>query len=136
VIPGLTTTDVSTLILRSSLSHLRYSVTGWELGINDGDLRRSVPRLIERVITLGSPVPGGAKYTMCVGETTGHVFGGSRGEGAAYFGDVGDRLQAALCREWGSSWVASPIYRRCDAAMRLHTLGKMIGQDPSSLHPK
>ncbi len=101
VIPGFTTTDSSTLILRSYLRRLGYRVSGWELGINDGNLRRVVPRLVERVgslhraggepvrlvgwslggvvarevaralpraiarvITLGSPVVGGAKYTI------------------------------------------------------------------------
>ncbi|MFT6407655.1 MAG: pimeloyl-ACP methyl ester carboxylesterase [Arenicella sp.] len=100
VLPGLGTSDVSTLIMRKYLSWLGYDVRGWDLGRNTGDVGRLLPQvteqinrhyalsntkvsligwslggvlareiardhpaLIRQIITLGSPVVGGPKYT-------------------------------------------------------------------------
>jgi len=100
VLPGFGTGDASTLLLRAYLGRLGYRVRGWGLGINRGDVRALVPRVleatvacaeasgrpvrlvgwslggvlarevarerptaVERVVTLGSPVVGGPKYT-------------------------------------------------------------------------
>ncbi|MBI3784392.1 MAG: alpha/beta hydrolase [Deltaproteobacteria bacterium] len=100
VLPGFSSSDTSTIPLRSYLSVLGYEVRGWGLGVNRGDVRTLVPRVIdialrwaqqsgqrvrligwslggvlaretarekpdsiERVITLGTPVVGGPKYT-------------------------------------------------------------------------
>jgi pimeloyl-ACP methyl ester carboxylesterase len=100
VLPGFGTSDASTALLRGYLRYLGYEVRGWGLGINDGNVRALVPRvierasdfargagqrlrlvgwslggvlaretarehpaLVERIITLGTPVVGGPKYT-------------------------------------------------------------------------
>ncbi|MFT6032292.1 MAG: hypothetical protein ACI854_000821 [Arenicella sp.] len=100
VLPGLGTSDVSTLIMRKYLSWLGYDVRGWNLGRNNGnvgdllpqvteqinrhyartnartnligwslggvlarEIARDKPKLIRQIITLGSPVVGGPKYT-------------------------------------------------------------------------
>jgi pimeloyl-ACP methyl ester carboxylesterase len=101
VIPGYSAGDASTLPLRSYLALLGYSVFGWGLGRNSGDVPELIPRVVarldslaretgqrvrligwslggylareaarerpravERVVTLGSPVVGGPKYTV------------------------------------------------------------------------
>jgi len=100
VVPGIGASDVWTGRLRRFLSSIGYSVDGWGLGRNDGDVPKLVPRLVERatslaaehdvpirligwslggylsreiarerpdlverVITLGSPIVGGPSYT-------------------------------------------------------------------------
>jgi pimeloyl-ACP methyl ester carboxylesterase len=100
VLPGYGTGDASTLVLRRYLRFLGYSVRGWSLGVNAGNVRALLPRvlrrveqfaarkrqpvaligwslggvlareaaretpdLVRRVITLGSPIVGGPKYT-------------------------------------------------------------------------
>jgi pimeloyl-ACP methyl ester carboxylesterase len=100
VLPGFGAGDGSTLVLRRYLRFLGYSVRGWSLGVNAGDVRALMPRVLERVerlaervrepvalvgwslggvlarevarespglvrrvITLGSPIVGGPKYT-------------------------------------------------------------------------
>lgn len=100
VLPGFGASDASTWALRSYLRALGYDTHGWGLGLNAGDVRSLVPRmidvvakraaevdgrvrlvgwslggyiaretarerpaLVERVVTLGSPVVGGPKYT-------------------------------------------------------------------------
>jgi pimeloyl-ACP methyl ester carboxylesterase len=101
VLPGYSASDASTFLLRSYLRLLGYSVFGWGLGRNTGDVpaliprvaqsvatlanqtgqrvrligwslggylareaARERPRAVERVVTLGSPVVGGPKYTV------------------------------------------------------------------------
>lgn len=101
VMPGYSAGDASTLVLRSYLRLLGYSVFGWGLGRNGGDVPQLIPRVaervsglagrtgrrvrlvgwslggylareaarerpgdVERVVTLGSPVIGGPKYTV------------------------------------------------------------------------
>ena len=100
VIPGFRSSDKSTRILRSYLSYLGYTVRGWGLGVNGGnvpdlieqilelvevyskeqgtkvhlvgwslggylarEVARERPDLVRSVVTLGSPVVGGPKYT-------------------------------------------------------------------------
>ena len=100
VLPGYGAGDASTLVLRRYLRFLGYSVRGWSLGVNAGNVRALLPRvlhrveqlaerkrepvaligwslggvlareaarespgLVRRVITLGSPIVGGPKYT-------------------------------------------------------------------------
>ncbi|HYC00639.1 MAG TPA: alpha/beta fold hydrolase [Candidatus Limnocylindrales bacterium] len=100
VLPGYGASDTSTLLLQTYLRFLGYSVRGWGLGMNRGDVPRTMPRvlsliekmhdesgervhlvgwslggfiareaarenpeLVRSVITLGSPVIGGPKYT-------------------------------------------------------------------------
>jgi len=100
VLPGFGADDLSTFPLRTYLRLLGYSVCGWGLGINRGDILDATPRVaelvrkcaddsgervrlvgwslggvvareiaredpdvVERVITMGSPVCGGYKYT-------------------------------------------------------------------------
>jgi len=100
VLPGYGAGDASTLVLRRYLRFLGYWVRGWSLGVNAGDVRALLPRvldrverfaerkrepvsligwslggvlaretarespgLVRRVITLGSPIVGGPKYT-------------------------------------------------------------------------
>jgi pimeloyl-ACP methyl ester carboxylesterase len=100
VLPGFGTGDVSTHVLRQYLRLLGYSVRGWSLGVNRGNVRALLPRvlgrvarfadrtgepvrligwslggvlareaareepsLVRQVITLGSPIVGGPKYT-------------------------------------------------------------------------
>jgi pimeloyl-ACP methyl ester carboxylesterase len=101
VLPGYLTSDLSTIALRRYLATLGYTVHGWGLGTNRGDVGASVrsllpvirqdaqtsgapvrlvgwslggvvarelakadPRLVRHVVTLGSPVVGGPKYTL------------------------------------------------------------------------
>jgi pimeloyl-ACP methyl ester carboxylesterase len=101
VLPGYSASDASTFLLRSYLQLLGYSVFGWGLGRNSGNVPVLIPRVvgrvdslaaqtgqnvrlvgwslggylareaarerpskIERVVTLGSPVVGGPKYTV------------------------------------------------------------------------
>jgi len=101
VMPGYSAGDASTFVLRSYLRLLGYSVFGWGLGRNEGDVPELIPRIaervsslarrtgrrvrlvgwslggylareaarerpgdVERVVTLGSPVIGGPKYTV------------------------------------------------------------------------
>lgn len=100
VLPGFNATDRATRLLRRRLQALGYHAHGWELGLNNGQVNKFLPRLIPRVrqlaadhgqpvaligwslggyiareilreapeavarvITLGSPVVGGPKYT-------------------------------------------------------------------------
>ncbi len=100
VLPGFGASDVSTHVLRQYLRYLGYSVRGWSLGVNRGNVRGLLPRvlgrvarqaegmgqpvrligwslggvlareaareepsLVHQVITLGSPIVGGPKYT-------------------------------------------------------------------------
>ena len=100
VLPGYGTSNVSTVLLRSYLNWLGYSVYGWRQGRNRGDIvalfphvrdevqqlqnrhRRPVhligwslggvlarevarehPDPVQQVITMGSPIIGGPKYT-------------------------------------------------------------------------
>jgi len=100
VLPGFGAGDVSTHVLRQYVRFLGYSVRGWSLGVNRGNVRRLLPRvlgriarlaerqsqpvrligwslggviareaareepsLVRQVITLGSPIVGGPKYT-------------------------------------------------------------------------
>jgi hypothetical protein len=101
VLPGLGASNSSTFLLRRYLSWLGYSVEGWELGRNSGNVGQLLPRvaehvqevhkktglkvnlvgwslggvlarevardnpaIIRQVITMGSPVVGGPKYTV------------------------------------------------------------------------
>ncbi len=101
VLPGYGAGDGSTAILKSYLRLLGYSVSGWHLGRNSGDVPALLPRVLKRllsmnrrtkervciigwslggflarevarerpdivrhVITLGTPVVGGPKYTV------------------------------------------------------------------------
>ena len=100
VVPGFSASDSSTGVLRNYLRYLGYTVSGWGLGTNRGnvpelleqltqrvadyaqeqnspvrligwslggyisrEIARDRPDLVDRVITLGSPVIGGPKYT-------------------------------------------------------------------------
>lgn len=100
VLPGFGTGDRVTGVLRRYLRALGYSVRGWQLGRNGGDVRQLIPRvvdlvgvcvdrlgrparlvgwslggtlarevarerpeLVEKIVTLGTPVIGGPKYT-------------------------------------------------------------------------
>ena len=100
VLPGYGTSNASTVLLRSYLSWLGYSVYGWRQGRNRGDivalfphvrdevqqlqhlhrrpvhligwslggvlareLAREHPDSVQQVITMGSPIIGGPKYT-------------------------------------------------------------------------
>ena len=101
VLPGLGASNSSTFLLRRYLSWLGYSVEGWELGRNSGNVQQLLPQVAEhvqeihkqtglkvnlvgwslggvlarevardnpaivrQVITMGSPVVGGPKYTV------------------------------------------------------------------------
>jgi len=101
VLPGFGTTDASTVVLRRFVRYLGYDVSGWGLGVNNGnvpallpeveaqveriagetghplqlvgwslggvlarELARDRPDLVRSVISLGSPVFGGPKYTV------------------------------------------------------------------------
>ena len=101
VLPGLGASNSSTFLLRRYLSWLGYSVEGWELGRNSGNVRQLLPQVAEhvqaihketglkvnlvgwslggvlarevardnpaivrQVVTMGSPVVGGPKYTV------------------------------------------------------------------------
>ena len=101
VFPGFGGGDGSTALLRRYLRYLGYSVTGWGLGTNRGnvpelletlvetvaegarvagqplrllgwslggylarEVARELPDSVDRVITLGSPVVGGPRYTL------------------------------------------------------------------------
>ena len=100
VLPGLGTSNSSTLVIRRYLSWLGYRVQGWNQGTNGGDVEallplvteevrrvhaetgqtvtllgwslggvlarevaRDEPNMVRQVVTLGSPVVGGPKYT-------------------------------------------------------------------------
>lgn len=100
VVPGFCASDSSTAVLRNYLRYLGYTVSGWGLGTNSGnvpellenltqkvaayaqeqnnpvrligwslggyisrEVARDRPDLVDSVITLGSPVIGGPKYT-------------------------------------------------------------------------
>ncbi len=100
VLPGFRASDTSTHVLRSYLRYLGYSVRGWGLGVNQGNVRVLLPKLsdkiqkfaeqrnrkirlvgwslggylarevarnhpdaVDRVITMGSPIIGGPKFT-------------------------------------------------------------------------
>ncbi|MEM1154720.1 MAG: alpha/beta fold hydrolase, partial [Pseudomonadota bacterium] len=100
VLPGLGAGNRSTALLRGYLTWLGYSVHGWQLGRNTGDVAgmlpivveqiqalqqqsgdkihligwslggivareaaRDNPKLVKQVISLGSPIVGGPKYT-------------------------------------------------------------------------
>ena len=100
VLPGLATSNASTVLMRNYLSWLGYSVHGWTLGRNGGNVRELLPPVVEQikqlkaqsglkvsvigwslggviareaarqspenvrqVVTMGSPVVGGPKYT-------------------------------------------------------------------------
>ena len=104
VLPGLGASNRSTILLRSYLSWLGYSVQGWKLGGNGGNVRwmlpqvadqvrqvhaqsgckvnivgwslggviarevaRDYPELVHQVVTMGSPLVGGPKYTTLGG---------------------------------------------------------------------
>lgn len=60
VVPGFGTDDVSTWPLRRYLRALGYSVRGWRLGRNGGDVEGTLGRLTERVLELngriGAPI--------------------------------------------------------------------------------
>jgi triacylglycerol esterase/lipase EstA (alpha/beta hydrolase family) len=101
VLPGLGASNSSTFLLRRYLSWLGYSVEGWELGRNSGNVEQLLPQVAEhvqevhkktglkvnlvgwslggvlarevardnpasvrQVVTMGSPVVGGPKYTV------------------------------------------------------------------------
>ena len=101
VFPGFGGGDGSTALLRRYLRYLGYSVDGWGLGTNRGDVpdllqklgavvrercerdeapvrllgwslggylarevARDLPEAVDRVVTLGSPVVGGPRYTL------------------------------------------------------------------------
>ena len=67
IFPPHSSGDVSTTLLKAYLRLIGYRARGWGLGRNKGDvtelLAREHPDLICRVITLGTPVIGGPKYT-------------------------------------------------------------------------
>ena len=100
VVPGFSTGDISTLPLRQYLASLGYRVSGWNMGVNSGDVldaiallnqrvqtehaaedeqiiligwslggylarevARELPHAVAQVITMGTPVVGGPKYT-------------------------------------------------------------------------
>jgi triacylglycerol esterase/lipase EstA (alpha/beta hydrolase family) len=101
VLPGLGASNSSTFLLRRYLSWLGYSIEGWELGRNSGNVEQLLPQVAEhvqevhkktglkvnlvgwslggvlarevardnpaivrQVVTMGSPVVGGPKYTV------------------------------------------------------------------------
>lgn len=100
VLPGFRTDDGATWPLRRFLGRVGWAARGWGLGVNRGDVRALLPRLVDagealaaehgrlaivgwslggylgrevarerpdlvrRVVTLGSPVVGGPKYTL------------------------------------------------------------------------
>jgi pimeloyl-ACP methyl ester carboxylesterase len=101
VLPGLGASNSSTFLLRLYLSWLGYSVEGWELGRNSGNVEQLLPQVAEhvqevhkktglkvnlvgwslggvlarevardnpaivrQVVTMGTPVVGGPKYTV------------------------------------------------------------------------
>lgn len=49
VVPGFGANDASTFVLRTYLDRLGYDVTGWGLGINNGDVEIQLERTIDRV---------------------------------------------------------------------------------------
>lgn len=49
VLPGFLTSDASTWPLRRALSGLGHDVHGWGLGTNRGNVRKLLPRVLERV---------------------------------------------------------------------------------------
>ena len=100
VLPGLGTSNVSTLVMRGYLSWLGYDVQGWNLGRNTGnvgelvppvteqvselyalsgakvniigwslggvvarEVARDFPHTVQQVITMGTPIVGGPRYT-------------------------------------------------------------------------
>jgi pimeloyl-ACP methyl ester carboxylesterase len=104
VLPGLGASNTSTVLLRSYLSWLGYSVQGWTLGRNRGNVQKLLPQVVDQVrqthaqsgskvnivgwslggvlarevardypetvrqvVTMGTPVVGGPKYTSLGG---------------------------------------------------------------------
>lgn len=104
VLPGLGASNASTVLLRGYLSWLGYSVQGWDLGRNVGNVQERLPRVadqvrqlhaqsgrkvniigwslggvfarevardypetVRQVVTMGSPLVGGPKYTSLGG---------------------------------------------------------------------
>jgi hypothetical protein len=104
VLPGLGASNTSTVLLRSYLSWLGYSVQGWTLGRNRGNVQELLPQVVDQVrqthaqsgskvnivgwslggvlarevardypetvrqvVTMGTPVVGGPKYTSLGG---------------------------------------------------------------------
>lgn len=100
VLPGLAASNASTVLMRNYLSWLGYSVQGWKLGRNGGNVHQLLPPVVDhirqvhaqsgnkvnivgwslggviarevarkspadvrQVVTMGSPVVGGPKYT-------------------------------------------------------------------------
>ena len=51
VVPGFGTGDISTLPLRQYLASLGYRVSGWNMGVNSGDVLDAIARLNQRVQT-------------------------------------------------------------------------------------
>ncbi len=49
VLPGLGTSDISTLIMRKYLAWLGYDVRGWGLGRNTGDVGNLLPQVTEQI---------------------------------------------------------------------------------------
>lgn len=49
VLPGFGTSDASTALLRGYLRALGWDCRGWGFGLNTGDVRRLVPRVLRRV---------------------------------------------------------------------------------------
>ncbi len=101
VFPGFGAGDYSTAVIRQYLNYLGHSTTGWQRGVNNGDVMnllaeltyrvrtesehlgekvalvgwslggylarevaRELPNRVSQVVTMGSPVVGGPKYTM------------------------------------------------------------------------
>ncbi len=52
VLPGLSASDVSTRVLRGYLSSIGYRTAGWGLGINDGNVDHTLPRVAEALQAL------------------------------------------------------------------------------------
>ena len=143
VLPGYSAGDASTFVLRSYLQLLGYSVCGWGLGRNSGEVPALIPQVVEqvaalaaqtgqrvrligwslggylareaarerpgdveRVVTLGSPVVGGPKYTV-VGR---------------YYAQQGydlDEIEAAVAKrdQMPLSVPVTAVYSRADAVV-------------------
>lgn len=56
VLPGFQTGDSSTWVLRRALSKAGHSVRGWGLGINRGNVRTLIPKLIDTLSREREPV--------------------------------------------------------------------------------
>lgn len=62
--PGFGAGNSPTTLLRSYLGFLGYRAKGWSLGgYMAREVARDCPDLVKHVVTLGSPVVGGPKYT-------------------------------------------------------------------------